>query len=301
MNRKRSHDNRARDRGRDLQQRERFSERRSHGAMSTGSRHENRTVSGGEFVMGRNCVEELVRRSPERILEVLLADAPVDGGSKSEPELLSSLRAFSQIAVRRVGRRELDGIVGSESHQGVVVRVKPRKFSNLEELIAAATTSLTARIVALDGVQDPHNLGAILRAAECFGAAGVVWSKNRTAPLTPVVAKVSVGASELLPLCPVANLHQALERLKKEGLWIVGAMVAPDAQPLDSFEVPDRCVVVVGAEGEGIHKIIEKSLDYKVYIPMSGQIDSLNVSQATAVILSRVASQHRQKALVKVA
>jgi 23S rRNA (guanosine2251-2'-O)-methyltransferase len=301
MNRKRSHDNRSKDRGRVPQRQEGRGERRSHGDVSGAQRHEARAVSGAEFVMGRNCAAELVKRSPERIIEVVLADSGTDGGGRFDEELLKSLQAYPRVAVRRVGRKELDGIVGSESHQGVVVRVKPRIFATLEDLIASATTSPTARIVALDGVQDPHNLGAILRAAECFGATGVVWSKNRTAPLTPVVTKVSVGASELLPLCPVANLHQALERLKKEGLWTVGAMVAPDAQPLDTFEVPDRCVVVVGAEGEGIHKVIEKSLDYKVYIPMSGQIDSLNVSQATAVILSRVASQHRQKELVKVA
>lgn len=266
-----------------------------------------RPLPGGEFVMGRNCVQELIKRSPDRLLEVFLADASAGheadrkSGRNQDTPIVGDLPVPARVIVRRVSRRELDALVSSDSHQGVVARVKPRRFATLDELVNSARTATSARIVALDGVQDPHNFGAILRAAECFGATAVVWSKNRTAPLTPVVTKVSVGASELLTLCPVANLHQALERLKAEGVWVVGAMIASDAQPLDTFEVPERCMVVVGAEGEGIHKIIEKSLDYKVYIPMSGQIDSLNVSQATAVILSHVASQHRQKGLVKVA
>jgi len=138
-----------------------------------------------------------------------------------------------------------------------------------------------------------------LRAAECFGVDAVLWSKNRGAPIGPVVSKVSVGASEIVRLCPVSNLHRALESLKEAGAWLSGAIIAPDAASLDRFEFPEKSVVVMGAEGEGIHQLIEKSLDFRVFIPMSGRIDSLNVSQATAVMLQEVAKQHRQKRGVK--
>jgi 23S rRNA (guanosine2251-2'-O)-methyltransferase len=163
-----------------------------------------------------------------------------------------------------------------------------------DELLQMAQSRQSLRILALDGIVDPHNFGAVLRAAECFGVDAVVWSKNRSAPLGPVVSKVSVGASELLPLCPVSNLHRVLELLKKHGVWLVGALLKPDAIGLDSFEFPDKSAVIMGSEGEGIQQLIERSLDFHVMIRMDGAISSLNVSQATAVILSELSKQHRR-------
>jgi 23S rRNA (guanosine2251-2'-O)-methyltransferase len=190
--------------------------------------------------------------------------------------------------------------VNSDSHQGVVARVSPRSYLAFDDLLESVREVDAISILALDGVLDPQNFGAILRAAECFGIDAVLWSKNRAAPIGPVVSKVSVGASELVPLCVVSNLHRALEQLKEAGAWLAGTMVAPDAASLDTFEFPEKSVIVMGAEGEGIHQLIEKSLDFKVYLSMAGAIDSLNVSQATAVFLHELAKQRRQKRSLKV-
>lgn len=264
--------------------------------------HRRESAPIGDLIMGRNCVEEVLKRAPERLREVFLAEARAEGsghqgGRRSEiREQIFKLK----IPIREVSRRDLDGMVSSDSHQGVVARVSPRVFLELDDLLEQVRSSEAISILALDGVLDPQNFGAMLRAAECFGVDAVIWSKNRGAPIGPVVSKVSVGASEIVPLCPVSNLHQALERLKEAGAWISGAMVSPDAKALDSFEFPEKSVLVLGAEGEGIHQLIEKNLDFRVYMPMSGAIDSLNVSQATAVMLHELAKQRRQKGSLKV-
>jgi 23S rRNA (guanosine2251-2'-O)-methyltransferase len=256
----------------------------------------------GEFIMGRNCLEEVMKRAPGRLLEVYIAEsrdevAHRSGGRRADiSERLRELR----VPVREVSRRDLESIVNSDSHQGVVARVSPRSYLSFDDLVESVRESDTISILALDGVLDPQNFGAILRAAECFGINAVLWSKNRGAPIGPVVSKVSVGASELVPLCVVSNLHRALEQLKEAGAWIAGTMIAPDATPLDTFEFPEKSVVVMGAEGEGIHQLIEKGLDFKVYLSMAGAIDSLNVSQATAVFLHELAKQRRQKQPLKV-
>lgn len=244
--------------------------------------------------MGRNCVEEVLKRSPERILEVFLAEAREDSHSnKRRADIHDTLRDL-RVSTREVPRRDLDSMVNSDSHQGVVARVRPRSFLSLEDLVSMVQESSVCSILALDGVVDPQNFGAILRAAECFGVDAVLWSKNRSAPLGPVVSKVSVGASEIVPLCPVSNLHRALEELKKAGAWSVGAVVAPDASALDAFTYPEKAVLVMGAEGEGLHQLIERSLDFRVYITMEGALSSLNVSQATSVMLHELSKQHRE-------
>lgn len=256
----------------------------------------------GDFVMGRNCIQELLNRDPERIKEVFIAESRDESGGahgKRRSDMWEQLRDLD-VPTREVSRRELDALVNSDSHQGVVARVSPRVFLTLEDLVELVQEGESVSILALDGVLDPQNFGAILRAAECFSIDAVLWSKNRGAPLGPVVSKVSVGASELVPLCPVSNLHQALERLKEAGAWISGALLAPDSKSLDSFEFPEKSVLVMGAEGEGIHQLIEKNLDFRVSIPMGGAIDSLNVSQATAVMLHELAKQRRQKGSLKV-
>ncbi len=264
--------------------------------------HRREAPAHHDMIMGRNCVEEVLKRAPNRLKEVFLAESREEAGAsrgKRRSEIRERLLDLG-VSVREVSRRDLDAMVGSDSHQGVVARVSPRSFLELDDLLEEVRSSECISILALDGVLDPQNFGAILRAAECLSVDAVVWSKNRGAPIGPVVSKVSVGASEIVPLCPVSNLHQALERLKEAGAWISGAMVSPDAKSLDSFEFPEKSVLVMGAEGEGIHQLIEKNLDFRVYISMGGSIDSLNVSQATAVMLHELSKQRRQKGSLKV-
>ena len=269
-------------------------------ASSHASRRE--AAPQGDFIMGRNCLEEVMKRSPDRLLEVYIAESRDEGNGRAggrRADIFERLRAL-RVPVREVSRRDLESIVNSDSHQGVVARVSPRSYLAFDDLLESVREVDAISVLALDGVLDPQNFGAILRAAECFGIDAVLWSKNRAAPIGPVVSKVSVGASELVPLCVVSNLHRALEQLKEAGAWLAGTMVAPDAASLDTFEFPEKSVIVMGAEGEGIHQLIEKSLDFKVYLSMAGAIDSLNVSQATAVFLHELAKQRRQKRSLKV-
>lgn len=256
--------------------------------------------SHGDFVMGRNCADEILKRAPERIIEAYIAEARDDSqGGRRRSDLHDALRSV-KVPIREVPRRELDDLVNSESHQGVVLRVESRSHLQFSDLLEMVRDSQVCSVLALDGIVDPQNFGTILRAAECFGVDAVLWSKNRGAPVSAVVSKVSVGASEIIPLCPVSNLHRALEELKQAGAWSVGAMVSPDASPLDTFEFPEKTVLVMGAEGEGMHQLIERTLDFRVYITMSGEISSLNVSQATSVMLHEVSKQHRQTKTLKV-
>lgn len=267
--------------------------RRSHRAGDSGADN-----ASGDLIMGRNCVEELLKHNPERIREVYLAESrdAAAGGRKSA---IREAVENAEILIRDKSRSELDQMVQSDSHQGVVARVSPRGYLSLDELLELAKQDQSIKIVAIDGVLDPQNIGAILRASECFGVDAIVWSKNRAAPLGPVVAKVSVGASELVPLCPVPNLHRAIEALKEVGVWSIGAVVAPDASALDTFEAPLKWVLVMGSEGEGIQRLIEDRLDFRVYISMFGSISSLNVSQATAVFLHTLSRRIDKTGLLK--
>lgn len=241
----------------------------------------------GDFVMGRNCVKELLEHDPGRIQELYASESR--GGVLHEAwDELHDVMSQWRIPVRQCSRHELNQLVDSDSHQGIVARVKQRQLLSFEMLLERAQSGDSLKVVALDGVLDPQNVGAILRAAECFGVDAIIWSRNRVAPLGPVVSKVSVGASELVQLCPVPNLHRAIEALKEVGVWSIGAVVSPDATPLESFDVPQKWVLIMGSEGDGIQSLIEQNLDFRVYIKMSGKISSLNVSQATAVMLHQL-------------
>lgn len=250
--------------------------------------------------MGRNCLQELLRHRPDRLRRVFIAEPREDAATspKRRESLVQELESH-RVPFEWVARQQLDAMVSSDSHQGVVAEVAPRPALSFDELCRMAESQDAICILVLDGVLDPQNFGAILRAAECFRVDAVLWSRNRGAPLGPVVSKASVGASELVPLCPVSNVHQSLEQLKKRGVWTVGAVIAPGASPLEAFEFPSRCAVVMGSEGEGIQPLIERTLDFRVFISMHGALSSLNVSQATTVMLHAVALQRGHKGDVK--
>ncbi|RMG40783.1 MAG: 23S rRNA (guanosine(2251)-2'-O)-methyltransferase RlmB [Candidatus Dadabacteria bacterium] len=233
--------------------------------------------SGTNILIGRQALRELVSFAPERIEEVLIAESS-SGGHR---ELLNLLEE-QQIPVRTVERKKLSELAASDSHQGFLARLCPRQYLELKDLLEGGS----GLVVALDAVQDPHNFGAILRACECFGVKAVLWSKNRSCGVTPVVTKTSAGASELLSLCPVANLAEALKRLQKAGYWVIVSDNRSDAVPINEFECPERAVIVMGSEHSGVQRRISEEADFKVKIPMAGRLDSLNVSQAAAVLLA---------------
>ena len=235
----------------------------------------------GPLVIGRNAVREVLRHRSERA-KCLLVASPSRKGPMEE---IFTLSEGLGLPCKEICREELEELAHSGSHQGVALEVKQREFSSVEDILGNTAVADRSLVLALDGVQDPQNVGAILRAAECFGVDGVLWSKNRGPKVTATVSKVSVGASELLNLVPVSNLSQALDKFKDAGYWTVAAMIGEGASSLESFDWPEKTVILLGAEGSGIRNRTARESDFQVYIPMSGHIDSLNVSQASALLL----------------
>ncbi len=193
--------------------------------------------------------------------------------------------------VRRTERGELDELSREANHQGVVFSVSRSPDISLEELLRK-NTSL---ILVLDEVVDPHNLGALLRAAEVAGAGGVIITERRSAPLSPAARRTSAGASELLPLVRVTNLRRTLDALKEKGFWTVGTSLEDRSQDFYEFSFPEKTALVLGSEGSGLRALTAKECDFLVKIPMKGKIDSLNVSQAGAVCLFEFNRQKLRK------
>lgn len=241
-------------------------------------------VSSNNIVMGRNCLREVLKHRPEILQRIFTVLSP-EKMQETAGDILDLIEARS-LPVELVDAERLTAFVGSGSHQGFVGIIRDRQYPELKTFLEAHKEDASSLVLVLDELNDPHNLGAALRAAECFGADGVVWSRNRGTGITPVVTKSSVGASELVTSIPVANLVDALRKLKDANYWIVAAQVDPLAQPVFSFEFPGRVALVFGSEGEGLGRLVQEQADYSVYIPQSGKIDSLNVSQAIAVLLA---------------
>src|SRR5882724_3840300 len=197
------------------------------------------------------------------------------------------------VAVSFVSRSELDRMAGNNAHQGVVAVTSGKQYSDLDDVVAAKRGQYSL-VVVLDGVEDPHNLGAILRTADAAGADGVVIPERRAAGITGTVAKASAGASEHLPVAKVTNISRTLEELKSKGLWIAGL----DERGKESYDKVDYkidCAVVLGAEGKGLHDLVKRKCDFLVSIPMLGKVPSLDVSVAAAVVLYEIVRQRRAR------
>ncbi len=195
------------------------------------------------------------------------------------------------VVVQTVDRRKLDQLAPDMQHQGVVAQAAPIAYAEVEDLLArAAERGEAPFIVLLDEIEDPHNLGSILRTADCTGAHGVIVPKRRSAGLTAVVAKTSAGAVEYVPVARVANLVQTMEKLKEAGLWIAGA----DAGAPESFhetKLTGPLAVVIGSEGKGLSRLVREKCDFILSLPMFGHVNSLNASVAAGVIMYEVVRQ----------
>lgn len=199
------------------------------------------------------------------------------------------------VAVRFLARPELDRMAGNNAHQGVVAVTSGKQYNDLDDVIAAKRGRYSL-LVLLDGIEDPHNLGAILRTADAAGADGVVIPERRAVGVTPTVTKASAGASEHLPIAKVTNIARTVEELKDRNVWIVG-LDERGTQTYDSLDYNMDCAIVLGAEGKGVHELVRKKCDFLVSIPMLGKVASLNVSVAAAVVLYEIVRQRRNQAL----
>ena len=232
-----------------------------------------------QYIYGRNTVKE--KLSGDEVIE----EAYILEGLKDDK--LSSLLEKKRIKVIKCSRSKLDKIAGNSFHQGVILKVKEYETISLEELLEKNTNNENSLFVILDGVVDPHNVGAILRTSEAIGVNGVIIPKNNSCPLNSTVAKTSTGAIDLVDIAKVSNLTNTIVKLKKEGYWIVGAE-ASESVDYRQVDYNGKIALVLGSEGKGISRLVLENCDYRVRLPMVGKITSLNVSVATAILLYQV-------------
>ncbi|PZD96905.1 23S rRNA (guanosine(2251)-2'-O)-methyltransferase RlmB [Paenibacillus sambharensis] len=239
-----------------------------------------------EWITGKHPVMEALRAGRE-INKIWIAE-------QSQRSLTQPIIAEAKnrgIIVQFVDKRKLDQMVQGVPHQGVVAQAAAYRYAELDEILEAARAKGEEPfILLLDEIEDPHNLGSILRTAECTGVHGVIIPKRRSASLTPTVSKTSAGAVEYIPVARVTNLAQTIDRLKDQGVWIAGTDVT-DAQEVyrANFNLP--LALVIGNEGKGIGRLIREKCDFLVKLPMHGRLNSLNASVAAGVLMYEVVRQ----------
>ena len=236
-------------------------------------------------IEGRNPVREALRAG-RPVRRVLIAHGIPERGTVAE--IVAAARSAG-VPVERVPRPVLDRIAAGRVHQGVIAEAEPYRYRSWEDAASAATArGETLLLLALDGITDPGNLGSLLRSAEAAGTHAVLIPRRRASPVTPVVEKVSAGALEHLPIDRVTNLERALDRCKSTGIWVVGLESEAETTIWDCDLLTEPLVLVVGAEGTGLSRLISERADARVRIPMGGRVGSLNAAVAGAVALFEV-------------
>lgn len=240
-----------------------------------------------EIIYGRNSVFEALLAGKRSITNLFLIEAVTD----QRLEKIKDLANKEKISIVYRKRKELSSLCGTEQHQGVVAFVTPSQVLTLEDILSRASkNSESPFLVILDRIEDPRNLGAIIRTAEAAGVHGIIISKHESCGLTPTVAKTSSGAMEYLPIIMVNNLTSVCLKLKECGLWLFGADALGQTR-WNSFDLTMPLALVLGSEGKGLKRIIKEKCDYLMAIPMKGHVSSLNVSVAGAILMYEVVKQ----------
>ncbi len=258
---------------------------------------------GRRIVFGVGPVRELLRGHRPDVSALWLSRSRAElgdrrGGARDPLAELAELAERHQIAVDRRDPAELDALAGPGAvHQGVVAIAGAYHYAELDDLVALASAAGPAGLlVALDGVTDPHNLGAIARSAHVLGAQGLIMPRDRSAAVSAAATKASAGATEHLAMARVTNLSRALEELKQAGLWTAALAAGPGARPLWQLDAAVPLCLVLGAEGGGIRPLVARNCDFQLEIPMrAGGVGSLNVSVAAGIALYEIARQRGRK------
>jgi 23S rRNA (guanosine2251-2'-O)-methyltransferase len=251
-------------------------------------------MSETAIVYGLHAVRALLMRRPADVIRLLVAGDRDDARQRE----LNRLAKEKGVAVAAATNADLDRLSGGAVHQRAIAEVRPSAALNenglLDLLVASPSPAL---ILVLDGVTDPHNLGACLRTADAAGVLAVVAPRDRAAGLTPAVRKVAAGAAETIPFAQVTNLARTLRDLKSAGLWIVGTAADADRE-LHAADLTGALAIVMGSEGQGLRRLTRECCDFCIRLPMLGAVESLNVSVATGVVLFEALRQRRKVSLV---
>ena len=237
-----------------------------------------------QIIYGIHPVLETLKRTPREIEKIILAP----GRKGEETDEIAAAAGRNHIPLEFRSRESLEAMTGTPGHQGVACMCKDFHYIGIDELLARCRNSCNSSIVLLlDCIEDPQNLGSLIRTAHCFGVDGIVIPERRAAPVTPAVIKVSAGAARHIPVARVTNLATVLDRLKESGFWIFGAS-AEGGRPVRGLEFGRKVALVLGGEGKGMRPLIQKKCDFLVSIPMAGSIDSLNVAVAGGIIMHEI-------------
>lgn len=241
-----------------------------------------------DLIVGRNAVMEALRTG--RQVDLLYTVSTAGGGSITK---ILALARDKGVVIKTVAPQKLDAMSDGVAHQGVVAVCSVAEYVSLQDILAAAKQKGEDPFLILcDEIEDPHNLGAILRTAEAAGAHGVIIPKRRSATLNQTVYKTSAGAAAVVPVCRVSNLKQAVDQLKKEGVWIYAAEM--EGTPWCQVDYRGGVCLMIGSEGHGMNRILRESADFTISLPMNGQINSLNASVAAGVLLYEITRQRLQ-------
>lgn len=240
-------------------------------------------MSKQDWLYGIHSVSAILERHPERVLEIFVQD------SRDDERVNSLIKVATKIGVRPqyVPKKTLDHQLEEGAvHQGIAIRYRPAAALNegdLKQLVEQAKTP--SFLLFLDGITDPHNLGACLRSADAAGVHAVITTRDKSAGLSPAVRKVAVGAAETVPFVQVTNLARTLEMVRELGVWVYGTALSPTAKSLYETDLRGNLGLIMGAEGSGLRRLTQECCDGLIYIPMAGSVQSLNVSVATGVCL----------------
>ena len=235
---------------------------------------------------GRNAITEALKNG-RTIDKVFVADGDTDRGLQ---RLAAQAKEAGAVVVP-VDRRKLDAMSTTRAHQGIIALAAAHEYATIDDILEeAASRGEAPLIVICDELSDPHNLGAILRSAECAGAHGIIIPKRRSVGLTATVAKASAGAVEYMKVARVININNAIAELKEKGVWIYGT-AAEGSIPMYKADLTGPAAIVIGNEGDGISPLVRKNCDMLIHIPMSGRISSLNASAAASILLYEAVRQ----------
>lgn len=252
---------------------------------------DKKTKKKDSWIYGRRPVLEALRAGRREIYELIVPSGP----ATEETEEMVSIAHARRIPLRAAQRGECDRILGQVNHQCCAVKAGGYPYVSAEEIYAAAEEDPEAIVLLLDHLEDPQNVGSLLRTAEACGVCGVILPEDRGALVTPTVVRASVGASEHLRIAHVVNLAQAMKALKERNVWLTGLDLTEKAQEYTSIDFRGRCGIVVGSEGEGLGSLVGKTCDFIGYIPMVGQVESLNAGVAGALAMYEAVRQKQAK------